>query len=129
MSTLIKLAARVADKDARSFIEEAILCLQVGALRAAVVFLWSGAIRTLHQNAWSAGAGAVNGAIQKHDPKGRPLRKADDFANVKDSVALKAFRDLGIIDKGQKVTLKEARRLLLSRRVFCRMPAPVPRRT
>lgn len=108
VTTLTRLAASVADDNARSFIEEAIVCLRFGALRAAVVFLWSGAIRTLHQEAWALGAAKVDAAIRTHDPKARALRKADDFANVKDSVALKAFHDLGMIDKGQRATLEEA---------------------
>jgi hypothetical protein len=108
VSTLTKLVSKVSDKDAQGFIEESILCLRVGALRAAVVFLWSGAIRTLHQTAWSLGSAKVNSAIQRHDPKARPLAKVDDFANVRDSVALKAFEDLGLLDKGQKGTLEEA---------------------
>lgn len=108
VSTLIKLAVKVSDEDSRDFIEEAIKCLQIGALRAAVVFLWSGAIRTLDQIAWLLGVAKVNAAIQTHDPKAGPLRKVDDFANVKDSVALRAFQDLGILDKGQKATLEEA---------------------
>lgn len=108
VSVLTKLASKVADEGARGFIEEAIKCLQVGALRAAVVFLWTGAIRSLHEEAWTHGASAVNAAIQKHDPKARTLKKADDFAHIKDSIALKAFHDLGMVDKGEKGTLEDA---------------------
>jgi len=32
----------------------------------------------------------------------QPLRKADDFAHVKDSVALEAFQDLVLLDKGRR---------------------------
>lgn len=108
VSTLMKLATNVGDDDARGFIEESIKCLQVGALRAAVVFLWSGTIRTLHNKGWELGAKAVNAAVQKHDPKARTLSKPDDFANVKDSIALKALQDLGVLDKGQRGTLEDA---------------------
>ena len=108
VAVLTKLAATVPDANARGFIEEAILCLQVGALRAAVVFLWSGAIRTLHNDAWAQGAATVNAAIQKHDPRAKPLKKEDDFSAVKDAVFLKALEDLGVVDKGEKTTLEEA---------------------
>lgn len=54
------------------------------------------------------GSAKVNAAIVTHDPKARTLRKADDFANVKDSVFLKALQDLGLFDKGEKATLEEA---------------------
>lgn len=107
VSLLQKLAATVTDADARTFIEEAIRCLQVGALRAAVVFLWSGAVRTLHQRAWSKGAGAVNAAVRKHDPRSPVVKKVDDFANVRDAVFLKALQELGVVDKGEKGTLED----------------------
>lgn len=108
VATLARLAASVKDEDARGFIEESIKCLQVDALRAAVVFLWSGAIRTLHIAAWALGSKAVNAAVKRHDPKARSLRKADDFANVKDAVTLKALQDLGILDKGEKGVMEDA---------------------
>jgi hypothetical protein len=108
VATLTKLVSKLRDPGAKDFIEEAIKCLQVGALRAAVVFLWTGAIQTLRAKAWKKGADKVNAAISTHDPKGRTLRKAEDFANVKDSVFLRALQDLGVIDKGEKGTLEEA---------------------
>jgi hypothetical protein len=107
VSLLTKLTAKVADDDARGFIEEAIRCLQVGALRAAVVFLWSGAIRTLHSKALAKGVPALNAAILKHDPKMRKVSQIDDFAYVKDSTLLLALQDLGVVDKGQRATLEE----------------------
>jgi hypothetical protein len=108
VATLTRLVAKVRDAGAKGFIEEAINCLQVGALRAAIVFLWTGTIQTLRQRAWAKGAAKVNAAIATHDPKARTLRKADDFADVKDSVFLRALQDLGVIDKGEKATLEEA---------------------
>lgn len=108
VATLLRLVATVSDDDVRGFVEEAIKCLQVGALRAAVVFLWSGAVRTLHSQAWEHGANAVNAALRKHDPNARTIKKVDDFAHIKDSLALKAFQDLGLLDKGQKGTLEDS---------------------
>lgn len=49
VTTLSTLAAKLSDDGVRGYVEEAITCLQFGALRAAVVFLWTGAIRTLHE--------------------------------------------------------------------------------
>lgn len=108
VSTLTKIVSKVKDPEAKGFIEEAITCLRIGALRAAAVFLWSGAIRTLQEAAWAKGATALNGTIKNHDPKARDLKKLDDFAHVKDSTTLLALQDLGLIDKGQKGTLEEA---------------------
>ncbi len=108
VTTLEALATKVSDPHVRAYIEEAIRCLSVGALRASVVFLWTGAIRTLQQRALAETPPKLNPAITKHDPKARAVNKIEDFAYVKDATALLAFQELGIIDKGEKGTLEEA---------------------
>jgi hypothetical protein len=108
VSSLEKIAADISDQEAKGFVEEAIKCLRVGALRASVVFLWSGAIRKLQQVAWDKGRKRVNAAIQKHDAKARRLSRVEDFAYMKDKTTLLALQDLGIVDKGQRGTLEEA---------------------
>lgn len=108
VTTLEKLAAKVGDPVAREYIDEAIKCLSVGALRASIVFLWTGAMRTLQQQALAMTTAKLNPAIVKHDPKARPVNKLEDFAYIKDAIALLAFQELGLIDKGEKTTLEEA---------------------
>ena len=108
VTTLEKLAAKVTDQYVRSYIDEAIKCLSVGALRASVVFLWTGAMRTLQQKALKKKAAKLNAALTKHDPKARAVNKVEDFAYIRDATALLAFQELGIIDKGEKTTLEEA---------------------
>jgi hypothetical protein len=108
VSMLTRIAIKVKDPDAQGFVEESIKALSVGALRASVVFLWSGAIRTLQEAVWAKGAVTVNAAIKKHDPKAREVTKLDDFAYVKDVTTLLALQELGILDKGQRATLGEA---------------------
>lgn len=99
----------IADDVARDFVSESIVCLDVSALRATVVFLWSGVIRVLQERAIQQhGTRALSSAIKTHDPKARDIKKLEDFAQVKDRVALLAFRDLGLIDKGEWTTLQEA---------------------
>jgi hypothetical protein len=97
----------ISDEVAHDFVRESILCLEAGALRAAVVFMWSGAIRVLQERAMTHGSAAVSQAVRTHDPKARDVKKTEDFAQVKDRVALLAFRDLGLIDKGEWTTLQE----------------------
>lgn len=107
--SLESLARLITDELVRGYVEEAILCLKTGALRSSVVFLWTGAIRCLQERAVTAYPGdQVTAAIQKHDPKARRVSKVDDFSSIRDSVALLAFRELGLIDKGQWQTLNEA---------------------
>lgn len=107
--SLESLARRITDELVRGYVEEAVLCLKAGALRSSVVFLWTGAIRSFQERALTGHPGnQVTAAIQKHDPKARRVNKVDDFSSIKDSVALLAFRELGLIDKGQWQTLEEA---------------------
>jgi hypothetical protein len=108
VATLTRVAATITDTTAREYVEESVSCLRAGALRAAIVFLWTGAIRTLQERALSAHGPAVSAAIKTHDPKARDLSKVDDFAYVKDAITIRALQDVGVIDKGEKGTLEEA---------------------
>lgn len=108
VGALSALAAKVSDETVRGYIEESIKCLQVGALRAAVVFLWTGAIRTLHEKALKKGATTVTTALKKRDPKARAVSQIEHFAWIGDRVFLDATPDMGLLDKGQKDTLVEA---------------------
>jgi hypothetical protein len=75
VTALEAIAATVKDDTVRSYIEEAITCLRAGALRAAIVFLWTGAVRTLQDAALAKGVASLNAAITKHDPKARNIRR------------------------------------------------------
>jgi len=108
VGTLQNLVAEVSDDDVRDYIEESLKCLQVGALRACVVFVWAAGIRAIHAGVMSKGCNAVTVAVQRHDPKARPVKSIDDFAHIKDATALLAAKDLGLLDKNQKDTLTEA---------------------
>lgn len=108
VGTLEDVVAKITDADTRNYLEEGLKCLKVGALRACTVFLWVAAIRTIQASMMTKGGGSVTAALQKHDPKARPIKSLDDFAHVKDATALLAAKELGILDKNQKDTLAEA---------------------
>jgi len=108
VATLEALAAKISDAVVREYILEGIKCLSVGALRAAIVFVWTGAIRTLQEEAFTKHQANLSAAISKHDPKARAVNKLEDFAYVRDATASLAFQELGILDKGEKTTLGEA---------------------
>jgi hypothetical protein len=108
VGTLTALISKVSNDDVRSYLDEALKCLQVDALRACVVFVWTAAVRTIQAEAHTKGSATVTAAVQKHDPKARPITKIDDFAYVKESILLLAATDLGLFDKNEKDTLTEA---------------------
>lgn len=107
VSYLKKLAAKIPDPLVREYIEEAIDCLSVGALRAGIVFLWAGAVRTLQERVLSKGISQVNAAIQVHDSKARHIRTLDDFQYIKEKVLLLAAEGVGVLDKAERNTLEE----------------------
>lgn len=108
VGTLQALVAKVSDAEVKDYLEEAVKCLRVGAHRACVVFTWSASVRAIQGELLAHGSSVVSAALQKHDPKSRPVTKLEDFAYVKDSVSLLAAKDLGILDKNQKDALDAA---------------------
>jgi len=107
VSYLKEMAAKIPDPLVRKYIEEAVDCLSVGALRAGVVFVWAGAVRTLQERVLSKGMPQVNTAIQVHDPKARQIKKLDDFQYIKESILLLAAEGVGVLDKAERNTLEE----------------------
>lgn len=111
VTALSALAAKVSDETVRGYVEEAIRCLRAGALRAAVVFLWAGAIRTLHEQALRKDSKTLNEALQKHDSRARKVSSIEHFSWIGDRLFLDASPDMGLLDKGQKDTLVDALKL------------------
>lgn len=108
VGTLEDLAKKIGDSEVRSYIEEAIKCLQVGALRAAIVFVWVAAIRQIQTELIGKGGAAVTAAVQTHDKKAGTVKTIEDFAYVKEVTQLLAAKDLGLYDKSEKDTLVDA---------------------
>lgn len=107
VSDLEVLLKKITDADVHSYVDEALKCLRVGALRATVVFLWAAAIRRVQERCIALGAGTLNPALQKHDPKARNVSKIDDFAHVKEKIVILATEDLGLFDKNQRSVLED----------------------
>lgn len=108
VGALTTVAAKIKDPEISDYVLEAIQCLQVGALRASIVFLWTGAVRALQNAMLALGPAAVTAALKRHDPKVRDVSALDHFAYVKDKTTLLGAQQLGVIDKNQKDTLEEA---------------------
>lgn len=107
LSSLKQLVSTLADPDVVDYLNEAIKCLQVDALRATVVFLWSGAVKKLRDNALSCGVTNLTNAILKFDPKAKPIKKLDDLVLIKESVLLLSIQELGLVDKNQRSVLED----------------------
>ena len=108
VSTLDLLLTSIPDKDMANYVQESITCLSIGALRAAVVFLWAGAVRKIQETVMTFDINDVNKAVLKYDSKARTIMRVDDLAYIKESTLLFAAQELGIFDKNQRGTLGEA---------------------
>lgn len=108
VSALNSLLRSISDKYVADYIRESIKCLSIGALRAAVVFLWSGAVQNIRQTVLKRGFQKLNSAIIKYDAKSRKVRRLDDFVYIKDSVLLFVAQDIGVFDKNERGILEDA---------------------
>ncbi len=106
VADLTALAQAVADASTRGYIEEAVKCLGAGARRAAVVFLWTGAVAVMRDALWEHGPKNVEAALRRHSPKSK-LKDRGDFEAIKDSDLIQAAQDLGVVDKSEKRRLRE----------------------
>lgn len=104
---LTLLANTLTNEDVRDYLKESIACLKVPALRAALVFLWAGAIWTVQEWLMAKPLNKVNDEIKRHQ-KTRDVKTIDDFAFVNDNVTLLVARDLGLWDKGQHTMVEHA---------------------
>lgn len=107
ISQLETLIAKVKDDDVRDYLNESLKCLQVNSLRAAVVFLWAGAVKRIRDQVFGFGAQAVSVSIQKFDQKAKQISKVDDLVLIKESTLLLVAQDLGAFDKNQRSILED----------------------
>lgn len=108
IAELTALTKKITSEETRDFLLEAVSCLGVNALRAAIVFVWTGAIWTVQE--WLVNnhpLKAINDQVARHQ-KTREIKSIDDFAFVNDNTTLLVARDLGLWDKGQHTVVEHA---------------------
>jgi hypothetical protein len=108
VGSLSRLSRSVDDEKVRDYVNEAIKCLQVGARRAAVVFLWSGVVHEIRERLWSkTSSKEIETALLTRSPKAR-FRKKDDFSLIKDRVLIEISGEFSVFDKSERKRLIEA---------------------
>lgn len=108
VSSLESLVQSITDEDTSDYIKEAIKCISVNALRAAVVFTWAGVVHEIKSKIMKLGKKEINNAAMKFDAKARLVKRIDDFAYFKESTLLLIAQELGIFDKNEKSILEDA---------------------
>ena len=106
ISVLTRQIGALKDPDVKEYASEALSALQVGARRAAVVFLWVGAVRLIQMAVLAKGTASADAAIRRHNPKARQVQTIDDLQFIQESTLLLGARDLGIFDKGETQILE-----------------------
>lgn len=99
----------IPDVEARAFAIEAVDCLEIGAHRAAIVFMWVAAVHEVQERIWAASTPvAITAAAQSHNPKAKTCKKRDDLSEFNEDLLLQVAHDVGVLDKNQKTELKKA---------------------
>jgi hypothetical protein len=97
----------ISDLNRRRFVEEAMLCLDAKAYRAAAVLAWVGAAYIIQELIVSRHLSAFNGAGQsRFRQKFMPVRSIKDCAKIGEADLLQLCEDASIIDKAEKQELQ-----------------------
>lgn len=91
----------------RSYVEEAIVCLRADALRAAVVFLWAGAVQTIQEAVVQTDKKSLDASIDKRHNKPLKVRNVEHLSYLKESTLLMVAEDVGIFDRNQRAVLTD----------------------
>jgi len=97
---------KITNPDTRSFVEEAIDCLEAGLYRSAVVMSWIGAVAILYAHVITNKLDDFNAEAQRRDQKWKTAATKDDLALMKESEFLDILAALSILGKNVKEQLK-----------------------
>jgi hypothetical protein len=95
----------------KSFLEEAINCLESDQRRAAVVFSWVGAIAVLYDEVIRNHLIAFNIEASKKDSKWKPAKNSDDLGKMKEFDFLNTLEAISVIGKNVKQELQQCLQL------------------
>lgn len=107
VNDLTVIASRLSNADVRDYLQEGIDCLRVRAMRASIVFVWSGAIRLIQARLMDSAYLAGTLASLKALGVRRPIATIDDWSYVEDSQTLRAAKDVGLFSKTQHQTISQ----------------------
>lgn len=95
----------------KSFLEEAINCLEADQKRAAVVFSWVGAIAILYDEVIKNYLAAFNTEALRKDSKWKPAKNSDDLGKMKEFDFLNILETISVIGKNVKQELQQCLQL------------------
>lgn len=101
----------ISNPQTKSFIEEAISCLEADQKRAAVVFSWIGAIAVLYDEVVKNHLLAFNTEAVKKDAKWKTAKNSDDLGKMKEHDFLNILETISVIGKNVKQELQQCLQL------------------
>ena len=107
LTSLRKFIEKIQDEDVRTYFIEAVNCINVGSLRAGVIFVWTATIKNIQVRCMNHSLNLINQSLKSHNPKAPTIDRIEDFSYIKDSSTLLLSEDLGIFDKNQRGILEE----------------------
>lgn len=114
-----QMLSETADKSARSFFEEAIVCFETRLYRSAIVMSWVAAVYVLRPYVLTSCLDEFNSEARRVHPKWKDAKTADDLGLMREADFLDRICGLSIIGKSQKAELKAC----LDRRNGCGHPS------
>ena len=101
----------ITNPQTKSFLEEAINCLEADQKRAAVVFSWVGAMAVLYDETVKNHLMAFNTEAIKKDVKWKPAKNSDDLGKMKEFDFLNILESISLIGKNVKQELQQCLQL------------------
>jgi hypothetical protein len=111
VSDLRKQLPLIKNIPTRSFVDEAVKCLESRLYRSAIVTSWVGAISVLYDEVMHSHLSAFNAEALKRDPKWRQAKSTDDLARMKEFDFLQILPALSILGKSVKDELESCLKL------------------
>lgn len=100
-----------AELHVRAFIEEALLCFDIGCFRAAVILSWCGAIALLQERVVARHIDAFNREAAKRDTKWKPAQTAEDLGRLREFDLLQVLENISLISRSVRLELEACLKL------------------
>lgn len=106
VSGLQKQLPSISNDATRSFVEEAIKCLELKLFRSAIVTAWVGAVAVLQDEIVGKHLATFNAEALKRDSKWRAAVNADDLSRMKEFDFLQILPAISVVGKSVKDELE-----------------------
>ena len=97
----------IVDVDEREYIDEALICLGVGAYRGAILMGWVATMNNVYRKMEQVGFQKFHDACEQFMKKARPVRRRTDLEYYRDSDVLMAAERIGFFDRNVRAALEK----------------------